>query len=206
MPLLPRQRRRHTAPSHEGQHAGRRDVAVGQPRRAERAELRRKRDLSRSGGDVQRLDPESIAREQQRPVGRVPHREREHAADSRETRWTVARDETQEHFGVAAGDEALAARLEIGAQGAIVVDLAVEHDAIAALRRGHGLRSAGPRIDDGETPVHEQDVGALGVRRHPRAGAVRTAVSESGAESRGQCRHVALQRAVALDDAGDSAH
>src|SRR5215475_239298 len=145
-------------------------------RGTQRAKLRRKRDLSRSGGEVQRFYPESIASHEQRTIAAVPHRERKHAANPGEAVWTITRDKAQEHFGVAGRAEALAARLEVGAQGAVVVDLPVEDDGMSALGAEHRLRAAGARIDDGEPPVHEQDVGAFLFRRHPRAGAVWTAV------------------------------
>ena len=62
----------------------------------------------------------------------------------------VAGQQPQQHFGVAAGGEALAARFERPPQLAVVVDLAVEHDAMTAVGRGHRLRAGGPGIDDRE--------------------------------------------------------
>ena len=87
------------------------------------------------------------------------------------------RQQPQQHFGVAAGREALAARFERPPQLAVVVDLAVEHDLVAAVGRRHRLRAGRTGIDDRQTGVHQQRVLR---RRAPHAAAVRTAVRERG--------------------------
>ena len=79
-------------------------------------------------------------------------------------------------FGVALRREAVAATDELGAQLAIVVDLAVERDPISPVFVGHWLAAAVAEIDDAQPAVSQPgtagDVNAL---------AVRTAMREGGA-------------------------
>ena len=152
----PRQRRWDEVPRQEREHACRGYFAVDERCASQRGDLRRERDAAGARRDVQRLDAEAIACHRQRSFEAVPHRQREHPARAAERRNAVADNQGQQHFRVGGGNKADAGALEIGAQLAIVVNLAVVHDAVAAVGRRHRLVAARRGIDDGETPVHEQ--------------------------------------------------
>ena len=74
------------------------------------------------------------------------------------------RQQPQQHFGVAAGREPLAARFERPPQLAVVVDLAVEHDVVpavgrapsAARRDGPGSMIASRRMDEHDVSSAER--------------------------------------------------
>src|SRR6185312_14452111 len=85
-----------------------------------------------------------------------------------------AGDEIDQDFGVAAGEEAAADLLELGAQLAIIVDLAIEGDGPAARRIAHRLRPGRTDIDDGETPMTEHD---RAIARRPEPIAIGTAAT-----------------------------
>ena len=79
-------------------------------------------------GPVERLDPQSIAREQQPPAGGVPDGEREHAAEAVNTVVPPLLVRVDNRLGIAAGVITVSGGLELRAQVGVVVDLAVEHD------------------------------------------------------------------------------
>ena len=76
------------------------------------------------------------------------------------------------HFGIAVGPEHAAQSLQLFTQSTIVVNLAVEADDPAAGRITHRLRTRGPGIDNGKTPVTEHDASIF---RGPKTCAIRTA-------------------------------
>jgi hypothetical protein len=73
--------------------------------------------------DVQRLDAEPIARDQQASRARVVEREAEHAAQPRHEFRSPAHVGVDQDFGVGLGAEHRARCFEFAAQLAIVVDL-----------------------------------------------------------------------------------
>ena len=72
--------RRHIAELEVGIERGPVEVAGGQSRGHQRLELRCECDAPWGGDDIQGLDPQAVAREQQGLARRIPDREREHAA------------------------------------------------------------------------------------------------------------------------------
>ena len=196
----PRERRRHRAPREVRHHAGRVDTATDEPCRRERADFRGERQRIAGRGDVQRLDAEAIAGEQQLAFAIVPPRQGEHAAHVRQRIRTVADEQPQQHLGVAAGREPLAAAFERMAKRAVVVDLSVEHDVVTAVGGAHWLCAGWARIDDREAPMNEHDPS---IYRTPDAFAVRTSVRERQAQ-RG--RRIAFNRAAVAHEAGNATH
>ena len=79
-------------------------------------------------GIVERLDADAIAREQQRAAAAVPERDAEHAAQVRERVLAPLLVGVDDGLGVGVGVERVAVGDELGAQLAVVVDLAVEDD------------------------------------------------------------------------------
>jgi hypothetical protein len=74
----------------------------------------------------QRLDAHPVAREQQRARPRVPDGQAEHPAQARDSRRSPLFIGVDDDLGVRGGPEAMPVTLELGAQLAKVVDLAVE--------------------------------------------------------------------------------
>src|SRR5688572_17889857 len=96
-------------------------------------QLRRERDAPRRDRDVQRLDPETVAGEEQRLRRGVPDGEREHTAQLLHAIGALVLVEMENGLGVALGRERVSAGQELGAELAIVVDLAVEDDDLRAI-------------------------------------------------------------------------
>ena len=86
------------------------------------------------------------------------------------------------------------------AKRAVVVDLAVEHDVVAAVGGTHRLRAGRAGIDDREAPMNEHDPS---IYRAPDAFAVRTPMRERQAQ-RG--RRIAFNRAAVAHEAGNATH
>ena len=103
-------------------------------------------------------------------------------------------------FGVGLGAERVAAGLEIAAQLAMVVDLAVEDDPHRAVFVGHRLIAAGA-IDDGQAPVAERQP-----RRVEVAAAVGAAMVEPVGHRPDGRGHVFGQVAVEGHKAANAAH
>ena len=98
----------------------------------------------------------------------------------------------------------------------VVVDLPVEHDHVATVRRLHGLRSCRRCVDDRETRVEEQHVDRLaGLFQRPAATLFPVGPAEPtggvGAPMRDQPHDPAHEAAVVnarggRDDAGEATH
>ncbi len=160
----------------------------------ERLGLRREEEQPIVMPVVERLFPQPIARQEQAALGIVPDGEGEHAGEAVDARLAVDGVRVQDHLGVAPRSEPTPTGLQLGAQLAEVVDLAVEDDPVPPGGVAHRL-PAGHEIDDRQTGHPETDV-AGGV--DPRI--VGPSVLEEP-EHRGQ----ELTRARA-DVAGDAAH
>src|SRR5438874_353903 len=178
--------------------------ASSRARTASRTSARtRPRSSSRGAGRaavavpvVERLLADAVTRQEQTPAARVPHREGEHAAQPVHAGGTVRLPRAQQHLRVAAGGEPAAARLQLAAQVAEVVDLAVEDERDGAVLASHRLL-AGDEVDDRQT-------------RHPERGlAVQIAAGVVGAAVLEALQHRVEDLAVAAaraDPAGDAAH
>ena len=94
------------------------------------------------GAVVERLDPVAVACQHEPASRRVPERDREHPAQPAGEVEPFLLVEVDEHLRVAVGAEAVAGALELGAQLAVVVELAVLDDVD---RRRPRSRSAGRR-------------------------------------------------------------
>ena len=114
------------------------------------AELRGEAKLAVFVPVVERLDAEAVARQDQPPLAPVPDRHGEHAAQARGEVESVLLVEVDDHLGVAVAREAVPLRLELGAQLAVVVDLAVLDDLQAPVLVRERL-VAGVEVDDRES-------------------------------------------------------
>ena len=141
--------------------------------REERPELGREPEHAVGAGDVERLDAEPVPSQEELLVAIVPDGEREDPVEARQHRGSLEREEPQQHLGVAVAREALPGRLELGAELAEVVELAVVRDP-PALGEGHRLRARGRRVEDREAPVPE--TGGRVTRERDDAASVRAAM------------------------------
>ncbi len=105
---------------------------------------------------VERLDADSIARQEQPLPRRVPYRKREHAAKALDARIAPFLVSVDDDLGVGMRPEAMPAALELGPQRREVVDLAVEDDQHRAVLVGERLLTSGD-IDDAQAAVGEPD-------------------------------------------------
>ena len=144
------------------------DTAAGK----EGLDLRREPQHAAGVRVVQRLDAEPVAGQEQTAPPCIPYREREHAPQPVDHRGAVAIVQVQQHLGIGSRPEAPPRRLQLSAEAAIVVDLAVERDHEPIAVKGHRLRAGRRGIDDGQPAMGQSDAPR---RIQPVAPAVRTA-------------------------------
>ena len=121
----------------------------------------------------ERLLAQAIARQQQLAPALIVDGEREHPLQAPDGVGSPLFVGVNDRLGVRGGPEAMAARLELLPELAVVVDLAVEDDPDAAVLVLHRLMAAGA-VDDGQPAVTERRV-----RIGKHAAAVRAAVPEA---------------------------
>ena len=131
--------------------------------------------------EVERLDAERIAGQQEPARLVVPEREREHSAQHPDRVGPPEREQAQHDRGVAARLERLAGLLEVAPQILEVVDLAVEDDrpVVATGAVSHRLIARRRQVDDREATVAQHAPDAVGVRAAlPDTRAIRTTMRE----------------------------
>jgi hypothetical protein len=167
-------------------------------------------EMTAAARPEQRLDAEGIARQEQFPAFAVEHDEGVHAGEAVERLFAPVRIGRDEHLAVGRGAEHVPVALEGLAQLDVIVDLAIEDEHVAAVRRCHRLVGAGVEIDDREPAVQQCEFGRIGgsgaavapIGREPAG--VRSPMRQCGIEAGAQRRRnrVAGKR----DDCGDAAH
>ena len=131
---------------------------------------------------IERLDAEEIARAEQLARFAVPNGEREHAAQAIEHTFAPGQIAGQQHFGVGIRLKRPACGFKLGAQVAVVVDFAVEHDGELALCSGLFERAARGAI---EMQRRRRDGGGVLARgAHHRLVAVRKVDERQAAVSK----------------------
>ena len=148
---------------------------------------------------VQRLDAQPVARQEQGLAVAVPEREGEHAAKAVDAGLAPGLPGVDDDFGVAAGVEHVAERLQLRDQFLVVVDLAVEDDAHAVVFVVERLL-AGGQVDDRQAPVPQADA-----RLDMQAALVRAAM-ELGFVHPVQHGTIDVAPAAGIENAGDAAH
>ena len=132
------------------------DIAGGDDAGQGRGEAQAIADLA----GVKRLDPEPVAGERDSAAFALVDGEGEHALEALDAVRAPGVVRLGDHFGVAIGEEAVAAALKLVAKLAIIVDAAVEDEVEAELRVDQRLRRAGRQVDDLEPLVAEADAAA----------------------------------------------
>ena len=125
--------------------------------------------------DVERLDAEPVAGEDQPPGAVLDHRDREHAEEVVDEVGAPLGVGLEHDLGVRRREEAVPGRLELGAQLLVVVDDPVEHHGEPEVRIDHRLRAVDRQVDDRQPPVPQGHRAA-----RPHAGAVRAAMLQAG--------------------------
>ena len=149
-----RQRRRHEAEREERLERVLVDLA-GEVRLAhQRLQLGREGERVSGQPVVERLDAETVAREDEALSPRVPDRDREHPPETLREKRPVLLVEVREDLRVALRAEGMALVDELGTQLAVVVDLAVLHDGDRAVLVRQRL-VARLQVDDRQAPRGE---------------------------------------------------
>ena len=104
----------------------------------------------RTSGVVERLDAQTVAREDGCASPPVVEAEREHAVDALEQSVSPLVPAVHEHFGIGARSEPVATGLELTSQVAEVEDLAVEDDPDISVFVCHRLEARVAEVDDRE--------------------------------------------------------
>ena len=133
----------------------------------ESPQLGGERELAVRLAVVERLDPVAVAREHEPPTLGVPESDGEHPPEPVREALAVLLVEVDEHLRVSVRREPVPCALEVVAQLAVVVDLAVLDDGDPPVLVRDRL-VAGGEVDDREAPRREPDgpvdVRAVGVR------------------------------------------
>jgi len=133
------------------------DVAA----REQRGQGRGKAQPPRRLAVVQRLDAETVARQRDSSRVALVDREGEHAVEALDALRAPGMEALQRDFGVAVGEEAIAACRQLLAQRAVVVQTAVERDRQSERRVAHRLLRMLGQVDDAQPSMREGDVALL---------------------------------------------
>ncbi len=148
---------------------------------------------------IQRLDAESVARQEQLLPAAVPDREGEHAVQAGRTVLAPLGIRPENDLGIAVGNEMMTERLQLLAQFRVVVDGAIEDQCESGRVIAHGLRGTFRQVDDRQSPVSQRDRAV-----EPGAAAVRSAPRE---RIRHPAEHAPVRRlSVKAQLTADSAH
>jgi len=167
----------------------------------------------RGAGEIEGLDAEEIANEEDCTFAGIEEGEGEHADEAGEAVGAPVVPGGEENLGVGGGVELPAEGFEFGTDFAIVVDHAVEGEVEAVVGGAHGLVGAGRGIDDGEAAVGEGEAvrviggywGEVAGRGEEKvAGVIGSTVMEAMAEAVEPARRDSAVRRK--NDAGYSAH
>jgi hypothetical protein len=148
---------------------------------------------------VQRLDPEPVARHEQRLSIAIVEREREHAAEAVDAALAPGFPRVNDDLRVTSSVEDVSERLQFGDQRLVVIDLAVVDDDDRAVLVVKRLLSRGD-VDDGEAPMTETDAG-LDVHALAVGSPVRLRVVHAL-----QQRTIDVPPNSSVEKAGDAAH
>ena len=143
-------------------------------REKDRSRVRSERDAILVLLDVERLLPESVARQEQNLAPHIPDRESEHSVEVLRQVGSPLLVAVNEYFGVRARREPMTAAGEIIAQRIVVPDLAVVHGDNAPVLVLHRLAAA-VEVDDAQSSEAESNPLCL-----IDAGLVRPSVGKRG--------------------------
>ncbi|MNO51799.1 hypothetical protein D3C76_422010 [compost metagenome] len=120
------------------------DVAALEQRRQRRG----KTQALAGARQVQRLDAEAVAGDEQALAVALPDGEGKHAVEFRQQRFAPGMETLEQHFGVATGIEGITQAFKFAAQFREVVDRAVEGQGQSQLIVDHRLRRTVRQVHD----------------------------------------------------------
>src|SRR6185312_2660477 len=182
------------------------DVRPERGVRLQRLQLRTEQQDVALPAVVQRLLAHAVARQRQRALLTIPQGERKHAdAGLQGTLDTPGGDARQQGFGIGVPAPRWRGvlRAKAFAQGEVVVDLAVEHDDMAAVGRMHGLVAGRGKVEDRQASLCQRHAGGFVA---PFATVVGAAVAEPGRHRPRLRQQRILGATVPLPEAGHAAH
>src|SRR6516164_448002 len=150
---------------------------------------------------VNRLSPQGISPEIERPFARPPHGERIHSFDPSKTVHAPCGDGMKQYLGIRSGAEPNTLGLEMLPQFDKIVDLAIEDENVAGIGMHHRLAAIIAEIDDAEPVVTKCERFA---RFDMHAMIIRSAMAQAFAHCREHGRGVAC--AIAAEPAKYAAH
>ncbi len=197
-------RRRHVAEAQEGGDGVGIDLRPPVGIAVQRLQLRAEEQRTAGAAPIKRLDPEPVADQGELALVAIPQRQREHPLTLAQGRHDApAREALDQHFRIrmaAQHDTVLAQPL---GELAVIVDLAIIGDDIAAVGAGHGLVAGGADVDDGEAAVAQSDAR---FRVDPDAAIIGAAMTQRF----GHCGNHGLPARpggrTIIEEAGDAAH
>ena len=175
------------------------DLARGEAGRQQGVQLRGEQQPAAVLADVERLDAQRVAGEEEALLRAVPDGEGEHAPQPRQAGLAPAGVGGQQHLRVALRAEHPAARGQLVAQRAEVVDRPVEDEVEAPVVRDHRLVAVG-RIENRQPPHADRGVAV----RHESV-VIRAAVPH-GIAHPPDGRRAGLQGITGTDHSGYATH
>ncbi len=196
--------RRHVAEAQEGGDGVRIDLRAPVGMAVQRLQLRAEQERAPGAAPIERLDPEPVADQRELALLAIPQRQREHPLAFAQCRHDApAREALDQHFRIrmaAQHDTVLAQAL---GKLAVIVDLAVIGDDIAAIGAGHRLVPGGTDVDDGEAAVAEGDAR---FRVDPHAAIIGTAMTQRFGHRGNHGLPARPSGRTIIEEAGDAAH
>ncbi len=132
---------------HRIQYTG--DIATLEQRRQRRGEAQ----ALAGTRQIQRLDAETVAGDEQLLRIALPDGKGEHAVQSRQQRFAPGMEALEQNFGIAFGEEAITQAFQLCAQFRVVVDGAIEDHRQAEGRVDHRLAGGLAQIHDLQTSM-----------------------------------------------------
>lgn len=180
------------------------DAAMGQ-RRQQGLRLRGKPQRAGIMGDDEGFDADGVTAEPGATQLGVPQAEGELALEVKDGGGAVFEEAPQEHLGVALGLKDSAALQQVVASSSMAIDLAIDDEGVAAIRRAQRLLPPGC-VDEGEAGVHKG-----GAVVDERAGTIGATVTQGALQARERARQAAATTGgvavVAMkENAADAAH
>jgi hypothetical protein len=174
-------------------------TSVDARNRDQRLQLRRERHAAGQVRVVERLDPESVSRDEKLLLFAIPNGEGEDAVELIEHGGAMEIVKRTQNRRVGMRVERVSTTAKVFAQILEVVYFAVEYDLIAPATTRHWLRRGARWIDNGQAPMRKPDPGAL---VHPYSFAVGASMGDRSRhpaqEFRGEVSKVARDAAHAL--------
>ena len=112
-------------------------------------------------GVIEQLHAKMIAREKQPLLNRIPDGKGKNTMQPIKACGLITDIKCQQHFGITAGPQSDTGPLQLIPQAAIIINLTVETDGVAAVGRRHGLMRSVRQIDNRQPRVTQRETGGF---------------------------------------------